>query len=675
MLPVLDAWFKALRQPVKVSLLVMRNKPEPVRRLTVAPGAFGELAALLRAEPLDGSTNFDDLPIPADADATLMVTDGLMTDGQRLINYKHGAPVFAINGSATADLPRLSRLADRTGGAVIDATQLSPQEAVRAMHFAGWRIASLSSLAAQQLVAPSLRIEQGRIAVAGELLDTQAQVEIHLVHANGHRRTLAIAVDGRSARGRWPAQQWATWRSAELAENPTLHGAELKRIAAANGIVGPNSSLIVLELATDYARYALAPPPELADEVARLGQMQLAQATQARQAHIEAMVRQFDEKQRWWTRDFPKEAARPAEQKEAAKGAVGSASRAEVQSARQMAPSAPAPAAAAAPASASDSALAKSSNSGGAPAPQSSIALQAWTPDAPYMKRLLDAPTADLYRVYLDERAGNLASSSFYMDVASLLLERGLPELGLRVLSNLAEMNLENRQLLRLYAYRLLQARRPALAVPVFERVGELAPNEPQSWRDLGLALAESGQPQRAVNALWEVVSRPWNGRFSGIGMIALAELNAIAAQEQASGRPALDLGRVDTRLRRNLPLAVRVVMAWDTDDTDIDLWVTDPNNEKASYANRLTYQGGAMSPDATGGYGPEDYSLKTARPGKYLVQAQFFGQRQQVLSAGTTVMLRITTGFGTPQAHDEWTSVRLTHGSELARIAQIEVK
>jgi tetratricopeptide (TPR) repeat protein len=314
------------------------------------------------------------------------------------------------------------------------------------------------------------------------------------------------------------------------------------------------------------------------------------------------------------------------------------------------------------------------SRPGTAAAPVAAIALQAWTPDAPYLQRLQAAGRDELYRIYLDERESHQLSSAFYMDVAGLFIERGLPGLGLRILSNLAEMNLENRQLLRLYAYRLLQARRPDLAVPVFERVSELAPNEPQSWRDLGLALADSGQPQRAITALWEVVSRPWNSRFPGVGMIALAELNAIAAQVQASGQPPLDLGRVDPRLRGNLPLALRVVMAWDTDDTDIDLWVTDPDREKASYAHRLTRQGGAMSPDARGGYGPEEFSLKTARPGPYRIEAQFYGNTQQVLSAGTTVMVRITTGFGTPQARDAWSTVRLTQGREVVRLADIEV-
>ncbi|MFS2033879.1 VIT domain-containing protein [Polaromonas sp. CT11-55] len=694
-LPVLEAYFRKLGQPVRLSLLVVRNKAEAVRSFTVAPGRFEELADVLRAEPFDGSSNFDDLPIPADVDTTLMVTDGLMTDGKKTIHYTPTAPVMVINGAASADMARLARLADRTGGALVDAALQSPEEGAQAMLMHGWRIAKLSSLSARQLVAPTTRVSQGRISVAGELLDSQARIDITLAHPDGRKRTLALQVNVKPVSGHWPGQQWAQWRSAELAENPGLHSSELQRIAAAHGIAGPNSSLIVLELASDYARYSLPAPPELADEVARLGQQQLAQAAQTRQAHIETMVRQFDEKQRWWDRDFPKDTPKRAEPKaevQISQGALGSLAgtarqREQAKAAPMPAPAAPAAAAPAAPAPSAAPAMAAEARADtadlrrakqAATVPAATIALQAWTPDAPYMKRLQNAGKDDLYRVYLDERAAYLSSSSFYMDAAGVFFERGLPDLGLRVLSNLAEMNLENRQLLRLYAYRLVQARRNDLAVPVFERISELAPNEPQSWRDLGLALAENGQPQRAVNALWEVVSQPWNGRFAGINMIALAELNAIAAQASTgttSGQPALDLGRVDTRLRRNLPLALRVVMAWDTDDTDIDMWVSDPNGERASYANRLSYQGGAMSPDATGGYGPEEFSLKTAKAGKYGVEAQFFGHRQQVLSAGTTVMVRVTTGFGTPQAHDEWTTLRLTRGQETVRVAEIELR
>jgi uncharacterized protein YfaP (DUF2135 family) len=63
------------------------------------------------------------------------------------------------------------------------------------------------------------------------------------------------------------------------------------------------------------------------------------------------------------------------------------------------------------------------------------------------------------------------------------------------------------------------------------------------------------------------------------------------------------------------MPLDLRVVLSWDADNSDMDLWVTDPNGERAYYGNRLTYQGGRMSQDFTGGYGPS--SSRCATPSR----------------------------------------------------------
>jgi len=190
----------------------------------------------------------------------------------------------------------------------------------------------------------------------------------------------------------------------------------------------------------------------------------------------------------------------------------------------------------------------------------------------------------------------------------------------------------------------------------MLKKVLALSPDEPQSHRDLALALAKAGQTQQAINGLWDVVSHPWNGRFPGIEQIALAELNAIVATH-----PGLDTSRMDARLLRNLPLDVRVVLTWDADNTDIDLWVIDPNGEKAYYANELTYQGGQMSDDFTGGFGPEAFSLKTAKPGKYTVMAQFYGHRQQIVAPTTTLMLKLSTGFGTLHQKEKDVVLRLS--------------
>ena len=88
--------------------------------------------------------------------------------------------------------------------------------------------------------------------------------------------------------------------------------------------------------------------------------------------------------------------------------------------------------------------------------------------------------------------------------------------LALRILSNLAEMDYESAPLVRILAYRLQQTGRFDLAIPLFEEVLKMRGEEPQSRRDLALALARQPQPdyRRAAALLWEVVQRPWDNRF-----------------------------------------------------------------------------------------------------------------------------------------------------------------
>jgi Ca-activated chloride channel family protein len=215
-----------------------------------------------------------------------------------------------------------------------------------------------------------------------------------------------------------------------------------------------------------------------------------------------------------------------------------------------------------------------------------------------------------------------------------------------------------------------MQAGDPAQAVRVFERVLDMAEEEPQSWRDLGLALDAAGQPQRAVDALHEVVRRSWSDRFAGIDMIALAELNAIVARAPAK----VDTRAIDPRLLRNLPVGLRTVLTWDADSTDMDLWVTQPDGERCSYSHELTAIGMRFEDDFTGGYGPEECALRRAPPGRYKVEVHFYGSAAQVVTGATTVQLWLSTGFGTPQQKDEKVTLRLEGKDERVLVGEFEV-
>lgn len=117
------------------------------------------------------------------------------------------------------------------------------------------------------------------------------------------------------------------------------------------------------------------------------------------------------------------------------------------------------------------------------------------------------------------------------------------------------------------------------------------------------------------------------------------------------------------------------MVLSWDSDNSDMDLWVTDPNGERAYYGNRLTYQGGQMSQDFTGGYGPEQFSLRDAKPGKYKVEANFFGSREQLVTGATTLSLRLSTHWGTGKQRDQQVTMRLKDKAETVLVGEFEVR
>eukprot|EP00930_Biecheleria_cincta_P096982 TRINITY_DN88742_c0_g1_i1.p1 TRINITY_DN88742_c0_g1~~TRINITY_DN88742_c0_g1_i1.p1 ORF type:complete len:493 (-),score=78.55 TRINITY_DN88742_c0_g1_i1:16-1296(-) len=89
--------------------------------------------------------------------------------------------------------------------------------------------------------------------------------------------------------------------------------------------------------------------------------------------------------------------------------------------------------------------------------------------------------------------------------------------------------------------------------------------------------------------------------------------------------------------------------MAWDTNDTDIDLHVFEPSGEEAFYGHQNTQIGGLVSRDFTQGFGPEEYVLRDCMSGTYKVFAKFYASHKQDLSGATTILLTFFTDFAIP--------------------------
>jgi len=299
------------------------------------------------------------------------------------------------------------------------------------------------------------------------------------------------------------------------------------------------------------------------------------------------------------------------------------------------------------------------------------------------------ADKGQAYEAYLIQRPGYRKNAGYFLDCANFFYAQGDKHTGRRILSSVLELGIDTPPLLRVVAYRLAEAGDLDLAVRLLQVVRQLRPEEPQSHRDLALMLAqraESGTDERSVEEtaadlneamelLFYVVMEQWD-RFPEIEVIALMELNRLLAlRDRLSDdlQALLKAPDLDPRLVQLLDLDVRISLVWDADLTDIDLWVTEPTNEKAFYSNPRTSIGGLVSRDFTQGYGPEEYVLKKAVDGGYRIQANYYGSSAQTLTGPATVKAVVYTDWGRANEKRQEITLRLEGVREVADVGTVD--
>ena len=687
---LLDRYFRQAGD-IRVKLWRLRDRAGPAVGFDVRAGDWRALRAALEEVVYDGATDPGAWTPDAGVGEYLLFSDGLFNYGERRFPaLRDGQRLYAVNAAgAAADGDGLAALAEAHGGRAVALDGGSGiGQAADALLNGLPRVLALQADGADSLVH-AFDAGGDFLRVAGRFGRPGAQVRATVDAGDGQPRAIRFDVPAQAPTGP-AARLWAGLRLRALQADEAANADAIAKLGMRFGLVTPGSSLLVLDEVEDYLRYGIAPPSELRAEYDRLQAVQVRDEAAARRERLDAVADAWAERAAWWEHPWPKAGRPRIESTDDADAGLPQPAAAPPPAAPQAGQEAvvfeaPVPVDAPSPGEApqADVALERARSSldsvvitgarAGADAREAtaSIRLQPWQPDSPFARRLRAAPKARIYAEYLREREAHADSTAFYLDVADILFEAGQPDLALRVLSNLAELDLENRHVLRVLGYRLMQADRADLALPLFRRVARLAPDEPQSFRDLGLAHAALGARQEAIDALYKVVEGDWDDRFEGVAEIALAELNA----EVARAKGGADVSRIDPRLLRNLPVGLRTVLTWDSDDTDMDLWVTDPDGEKCFYQHTLTHQGGRISNDFTGGYGPEEFVLRAPRPGKYRVEVNLYGDHRQLVAGATTLQLWLSTGFGTPGQHDRKVIVRLEAQSDTVLVGEFDVE
>ena len=509
---------------------------------------------------------------------------------------------------------------------------------------------------------------------------------------------------------------WAQKKVEELSVFPKRNQAELVAVGKRYGLVTPGTSLIVLEDLGQYVEHRIRPPeslPEMRREYEDIVARNRKEEMRKKEDKLQYVLSLWKQRVEWWEtefeypEDFEYEGDKRGEDGEAMDMEDGEGDGEGLLSRVLEAVGMGNGAGDAAPAPMAEERMmrtsarqvqyereeaeiehemeaeiehylpaAKSADSKKADEP--AIAIEPWNPDTPYLEALRAADADEWFAVYLKQREEHGRAPAFFLDCAGFFFAEEEKRLGLQVLSNVSELELENAALLRVLGHRLAQLDLLDLSIRLFEQVLELRPEEPQSYRDLALVLARraavvEGTARedygRAIELLYEVVMKQWD-RFAEVEGIALMEINRLIPLAKAAGVEGIP---VDLRLVDLLDVDMRIVLTWDADMTDMDLWVVEPSGEKAYYGHPLTTIGGRMSRDFTNGYGPEEYCLRKAQHGEYRIEANYFGSSAPSMSGAVTLQAEVFTNYGRPNEKRQAMTLRLSESKETFKVGVIE--
>ena len=230
-------------------------------------------------------------------------------------------------------------------------------------------------------------------------------------------------------------------------------------------------------------------------------------------------------------------------------------------------------------------------------------------PDASFVFRFPEARRlwrrGDVSSLYLKKRETVRREFDPFISEAKRRLKQKSVSGAVRSLSSIVELHPSDARALRLVGYYMLGWARPAEAARVFLRVLERRSYEPHSYRDLARAMVKMERYALAASLYEIILASSWHDRFGMIKKIVREEY-ALLMQQALS--VTLE-NRTVKRLLRNRKMLLglrvprsrlRVTLTWNTDNTDIDLWVIEPTGEKCYYSNPKTRNSGRLLEDIT---------------------------------------------------------------------------
>ncbi len=117
----------------------------------------------------------------------------------------------------------------------------------------------------------------------------------------------------------------------------------------------------------------------------------------------------------------------------------------------------------------------------------------------------------------------------------------------------------------------------------------------------------------------------------------------------------------------------LKVYLSWDTDGSDVDLWVVNPAGQKIFYSKKRGRFGGELYHDVTAGYGPESFTATHAHDGRYRIQVNYFGTNRSTFTEARGEVV-VVLHEGRPNETRHVLPYRLFEPKQTVTVAEVHV-
>lgn len=262
-------------------------------------------------------------------------------------------------------------------------------------------------------------------------------------------------------------------------------------------------------------------------------------------------------------------------------------------------------------------------------------------------KALNEAATiADAYSKYLELKNFNKENPSFFMDCFAFFMERDT-KLALKILSNLWELNPQNKEVISLMGLSARALGNNEVAESVNRQMNDLKPLAIQPFFNEAELAKQKGHWQQALEA-WSVLSKGGNYGTLDVSPIQKSierEIKNLIFQK----RSLLETSKIDEKYFSNEKMNVRLKLEWSDPKAEFHVQFVNPQNRYFNWEHTSQSDSGRLQEEIKLGYAMEEFEVFVDLKGEWQVNINYFGHLDGNTSIPLVLLCSKYTDFGLP--------------------------